>query len=221
MRERLEQLVARIDARELRERVLMLATGVVILVAVADLAVFQGLRVAMANVAERKDQARESITESQQQIAKLVQKLESDPNADIRARIETLETRLERVDAQLAEQERDLINPAEMVALLRGLVEEDDALELVSMRSHPSVVVERFSLSEGDSAGVPGQVYRHGVSLVLNGSFRDAVGYLRAVEGLPWQLFWDDMDIEVTEYPRTRIRLRLHTLSLDEDWIGV
>lgn len=220
MRERLTQITAWIDGRALRERVLILVTGAVMIVAVADLAVFGGMRAAMERLSEQETGIRKSIAESSDQVGVLRDKLEQDPNADVRERIETLKDRMARVEGRLADQRRELIEPAEMVALLRGLVTEDEALELVSVRSHSPEVLERFA-AEGSSDAVPGQVYRHGVSLVLTGRFPDAVGYLRAVEDLPWRLFWDGMDIEVTEYPRTRIRLRLHTLSLDEDWIGV
>ena len=43
----------------------------------------------------------------------------------------------------------------------------------------------------------------------------------QALEALPWRFFWDSVSYEVEDYPRSLVRLRLHTLSLSEDWIGV
>jgi MSHA biogenesis protein MshJ len=41
------------------------------------------------------------------------------------------------------------------------------------------------------------------------------------LEGLPWRIFWDSVSYEVLDYPKSIVRLKLHTLSLSEDWIGV
>ena len=45
--------------------------------------------------------------------------------------------------------------------------------------------------------------------------------YLQALEALPWRFFWDSVDYQVIAYPQSTVRLKLHTLSLSEDWIGV
>lgn len=222
MRERLTQLAAQINARALRERVLLLLTGVVVLGALADFLVYQGLRASLQRVDEQKAEARDVIEESRDQITSLREELASDPNADVRERINRLDKRLEGVESRLAEQQRELIGPVEMVSLLRGLVEQDGSLELVSVQSRSAEVVERFTANGADSdEALTAEVYSHGVDLVFEGSFGDALAYMRDVEGLQWRLFWDRLDIEVIDYPKTRIRLRLHTLSLDEDWIGV
>jgi MSHA biogenesis protein MshJ len=59
------------------------------------------------------------------------------------------------------------------------------------------------------------------MQLVLEGTYLDCLKYLEAVERLPWQLYWGSLQLETQRHPRTRISIELHTLSLEEEWIGV
>jgi MSHA biogenesis protein MshJ len=64
-----------------------------------------------------------------------------------------------------------------------------------------------------------GQVYRHGVELTLTGSYADLLGYLDAVENMPWKVLWGEVRLETVQHPRLRMRLTLYTLSLERDWL--
>ncbi len=222
MKARLQALAARVNARALRERVLLLGTAIVLIGVVADVVFLAPLRDALDQTASQRDEVAASLGESRDQLATLRDRLDEDPNTEIRQRIEDLERRLRGIDSRLSTRRERLIGASDMVAVLRGLIERDKGVELVTIESEPSQVVEEFAVGDSEkSDAVPARVYRHGVHVVLEGRFGDAVGYLRAVEDLRWRFFWDQLDIEVIDYPTTRIRVRVHTLSLDEDWIGV
>jgi len=215
-------LVDRINARALRERILMLITALVLLAALAEFAIFQGMRADLERMATRSGELRTNIADSREQIQALTDKLSQDPNAAVEARIDELRERIRRVEGRLQARRQELVGPAEMVAVLRDLVKQQEGVDLVSMESQPPKVIEELGdKADEDGGELPARVYRHGLRMELQGGFGDALAYLRAVEGFEWRLFWDRMDIEVTEYPEMRIRLRLHTVSLDEDWIGV
>ena len=62
-------------------------------------------------------------------------------------------------------------------------------------------------------------LYRHGVEIVLQGSYLDMVGYMAALEALPVQLFWGKASLDAQEYPNSRLTLTLYTLSLDQKWM--
>ena len=64
-------------------------------------------------------------------------------------------------------------------------------------------------------------LHRHGFALEFSGGYLATLNYLQALERLPWRFFWDSVDYEVMQYPRSIVRLKLYTLSLSEDWIGV
>ncbi|MYN07892.1 type II secretion system protein GspM [Pseudoduganella aquatica] len=64
-------------------------------------------------------------------------------------------------------------------------------------------------------------LYRHGVQLVLQGSYLDMVNYMEALEHMPSQLFWGKATLEAEDYPKARLTLTLYTLSLDTKWMAL
>lgn len=218
MRARLRQLAERIDALALRQRVLLLIVAVAVLVALADVLVFRGLREGLSRTDREQTRVMADIGEARAEIDRLEDELARNPGAELRERVAELQASLKAVDAELRAETLELISPSQMVAVLRALIEGNEGLELIAVRSEAA---QRLDVGGANEDVDRPAVYRHGVSLELRGPYREAVRYLRAVEGLGWRLFWDELDIEVVDYPTTRIRLRVHTLSLDEEWIGV
>ena len=64
-------------------------------------------------------------------------------------------------------------------------------------------------------------IYRHGLRIEVDGGYLDLLQFVQALERMPWAFIWEDMQIEVEEHPRSRLRLTLYTLSLGEGWLGV
>lgn len=64
-----------------------------------------------------------------------------------------------------------------------------------------------------------GGLYRHGVELVLEGSYADLLGYLQAMEALPQRVLWGGVQLQVEQHPRCVLTLRVYTLSRDPNWL--
>ncbi|MCU6498389.1 type II secretion system protein M [Rugamonas sp. A1-17] len=64
-------------------------------------------------------------------------------------------------------------------------------------------------------------LFRHGVQLVLQGSYLEMIDYLEALEAMPTQLFWGAAVLDADQYPQARLTLTLYTLSLDQKWIAL
>ena len=112
------------------------------------------------------------------------------------------------------------IDPGRMVTVLEHVLKQNNNLYLLRLESLPA----EFMLADISKSSAKKQktgLYRHGFVLVLQGSYLHTLGYLKALEELPWDFYWDGIDIEIIKYPRTKITLKLHTLSLKEGWIGV
>lgn len=70
------------------------------------------------------------------------------------------------------------------------------------------------------SAPMPApSLYRHGVELVLEGSFNDLLAYLQALEALPQRLLWGGLDMKVQQHPKVQLTLQLYTVSRDRHWL--
>jgi len=67
----------------------------------------------------------------------------------------------------------------------------------------------------------PPLLYRHGVEVVLQGSYVDMVNYMEALEAMPTRVFWGKASMSVERYPHASLTLTLYTLSLDNKWIAL
>ncbi|PIQ38564.1 MAG: hypothetical protein COW59_01110 [Lysobacterales bacterium CG17_big_fil_post_rev_8_21_14_2_50_64_11] len=80
--------------------------------------------------------------------------------------------------------------------------------------------------ADGDSNGVAApsvalDLFRHPITVELEGSYADMVRYLARIEGSEWGLMWHELKIDTLDYPRARLRFVVYSFSLEEAWIGV
>lgn len=64
-----------------------------------------------------------------------------------------------------------------------------------------------------------GPLFRHGVQMVLEGSYLDLLDYLTRMEQLPSQLYWGNMQLQVVRYPKVELTIEIYTVSLDGKWL--
>lgn len=201
-----------------RERAMMtLALVLVILLGGWQLLVTPYLAQKQA-VEERLSGLAEEIRASEEQREALEREVAQDPNEPLRERRTQLKRRLERYGEELDELTTGLISPTEMVALLRQMLAEHEGISLVSV-SHQAaepVALEETSDGNGESG-----LFSHPVSVTVEGRFQELLAYLDDLEALDERLGWRSMDYQVREWPEARVRIRLHTLSLHKEWLGV
>ena len=204
-------LIARYAARSQRERLLIAALLVIGLpLAALSLWVEPGWRAHLALQAELEASRAES--------TRLGGNNPLDPNADL---------------------SRSMVAPAEMVLLLERLLARHPGVRLTAMRSlasepwrgpppgadpgtdagaNPAI----SSAASAPRAGAPGQrsgLYRHGVELELEGGWHALRAYLADIERSPRRLQWGQLQLSSQEHPTTRMKISLHTLSLEAAWL--
>jgi MSHA biogenesis protein MshJ len=218
MSARLPPLLRKVDALTLRERLLLFA---------AALTVTGGLWEALIDgpLAAREQAASAAVEDLRHRLEQLNDSMSVTASAigdGVPGKLQRLELLKRRID-ETAESIRvftsDLVDPRQMRVVLEDLIRRQAGLRLVSMSNLP--VEPLFAGAEGAAESGGPRLYRHGLVLVLEGSYLECMEYLRAVERLPWQLYWSRLELERDEYPVNHIVVELHTLSLEEDWIGV
>lgn len=211
----LAALGSRFDALAPRERGLIFAAVLVILIA--------GWSALFLSPYQKFEKAhRERIVGLQQQIQALnlqqqaiLERAKADPNRALRAREQELRAAMASLDDELAERTGDFVPPRRVAEMLEDLLRAQDELQLVSLSSLPSARIEIKNQPEAAA------LYRHGIEVVFEGEYLATMRFLETLEELRWRLFWDRLDYEVQEYPKARVRLRIHTLSTEEGWLGV
>ena len=137
---------------------------------------------------------------------------------------ELLNRQIEELDSQIANEVADLIPPEAVVSILEDMLAADPSMKLLSLKSQkPYRVGSGKAGSEARESSAPDaqSLYRHRLSIEIAASFPAALAYLQRIESSRWHLLWDRFELNVQEFPETVIRIDLHTLSRQEEWIGV
>ena len=224
LKQRLQQLGARVDALSLRERALVFAAGVAIVG-------FAGQQLVLAPIYREQDALQQTIDQQRNnmggidaEIAARVTAYQNDPDAAPRHRLDAVKRESAQLANSLLAMEHGLVPPERMAPLVDAILRANGRLQLVSMRTLPVETIsgrkEIAGAAPAPEAGrSPDMLYRHGVEVTVRGNYLDMVNYMSALEAMPTRLFWGKAQLDVEEYPASRLTLTLHTLSLDRNWM--
>lgn len=223
MKNSLKRLTSWVDTLALRERGLLLAALLGVMYSLWT----NGL---MNPLTAKQKELTATLQEVQTQNAALAQQEQTmlagrsiDPDAENKARLELLTQQIVDLDARLKEVTLGLIEPTQMPKVLQEVLTREPELTLVRIKNLGATPLGPAP-PEGTAESAPahaGGAYRHGLVIEFEGSYLSTLRYLKALEGLSWQLFWDSVEFKVQEFPRARVTISVHTLSLQEGWLGV
>jgi MSHA biogenesis protein MshJ len=235
MKQYWQRLAARIDARTARERLLIFAMAASILIMLINAFVLQGQLDRQQQLSRRIKQDQARLAEVQGEIRQKSQIHAADPDAENRKRLQIAKQQLAQMHRALGDMQKGLVSPDKMAELLEGILRQNARLRLISLKTLPAsalndaTVLEqsdkgKISLIEKDRGGAVqsmNAIYKHGVELVVQGSYPEIAAYLADLERMPWQLFWSKAVLDVEEYPKATLTLTLYTLSLDKRWLNI
>ena len=265
-----ERLALRLDAMSLRERVMVFAAMVGVMLGLAYNFGLDPLYRRQAQLLEQIRQQNTQMAGIDLEIQAKVQAFANDPDAQARAQLSELRHSIETSTHALLTMQKGLVAPDKIAPLLEKILHGNERLKLLSLRSLPvagmndaleldakaesaganagtaapspvsgagmaqAMVTQATAAaaSNGTPAGQPAPgvapamankprelLYRHGVEIVLQGSYLDMIAYMDALEALPAQLFWGKAELAAGQYPNARLKLTLYTLSLDQKWM--
>ena len=210
-------LLDRLDARSLRERVLVLIAMLALIGILWDTFLMGPVDRSRKQLVPEVASLRTEVNHINQTIEELARKDHTDPNAALKAQLQQTRGGIDDLDNQLGGLTSGLIAPEEMVQVLKQMLANTAPLRLVALRTLPPEPLA--ALVPGEM--LPSQVFRHGVELELTGHYLDVVGFLRKIDQLPWRFYWQTLELDVEEHPRLRVKMTAYTLGEEEAWIGV
>lgn len=243
MKARLLALAARIDARTLRERLMLFAALAAAMVFLLYSLVLNPLLARQAALRGQIVQLQDNIGGIDAAITQNLRAYENDPDAAARTRLAALAAETAQLSASLRAMQKGLVAPERIAPLLETILKANGKLQLVSMQTLPVSPVSEGAFparaqpapARIDPAAAPAitapapapaaratpqdLLYRHGVELTVRGNYLDMVNYMDALEAMPTQLFWGRAELAVEQYPNARLTLTVYTLSLDRKWM--
>ncbi|MGQ0586739.1 MAG: type II secretion system protein GspM [Gammaproteobacteria bacterium] len=217
----LRDLMDRYDQLSLRERILVLVATTLMIALVWNGTFIVPLDKERKSKLGQVDALRAEITGLEQSIEALVAQGATEDQKPSHATADALQAEIADIDRRLAGVTSGLIAPKEMSHVLEQVLARAKRMTLIGLHTLPPEAV----IAPGSDVAQPGargaaQIYKHGVELVLSGSYVDTLYFLQALEALPWRFLWDRVEYSI-EYPKGTLKLRVYTLGLDEGWIGV
>jgi MSHA biogenesis protein MshJ len=221
MKQYLTDMATRIDAFSLRERLLIMIGGVLVIYFLFNMFLIEPLLQQAKGLTQRLDRQNNELLSLRAQQQAIIKRSQTDPDAQNRKKQDVLAKDITQVNKRLQASTVDLISPQNMSAVLESVLNNFSGLELESIKALPPVSLADLLNDENrQSASIPG-VYQHGLRMSFKGSYLDTLAYLQALESLKWRFYWGDIDFEVTKYPQAEVTIIVNTLSLNEAWIGI
>lgn len=220
MQKKIQLWFDKFDALNERERV-----SVMLLSVVAIVIIFLELIITPLN--QKYDTAEKKIinltTQTQQldsQILILKSQKNRDPDFQEKQKIRLLDEQITALNDQLKEKMQGLIEPQQMAKVLEVVLAQNTDLRLQRVQSLGAEPLSPIKAKEGEEPQSLG-IYRHGLQIEFKGSYLSTLKYLKALDELPWNFYWDVLELDVEKYPISNIVITVHTLSFHEGWIGV
>lgn len=210
----------RIDALSLRERGMVFIAVMVVLYLVAANVVFGPLRTEHGRIQQDLKTKRNQVQTVEMQTQALVASGAGDINAQNTTKIAALKRQLNELDVAMDTMTSGVVPPKEMAKLVERMLSQNRSLELVKLENLPPALL-------GDAKSAPAQsttavqIYKHGMRVQVRGRYLDVVNYLKALEALPWKVFWGEVSLETEKYPSSKVTFVIYTLSRHPGWIGV
>lgn len=153
-----------------------------------------------------------------------------DPNAKLKIELERLIQQSEKYEEDINLLTKALVAPRQMVNLLESVMTEDKKLKLVSLKNLPEVALSldgqqlselAQTESDGDNKNTEALIYKHAFEVELEATYSSTLAYLKRLDDLQWQLFWQDLRYETTTYPNGILKIKIYTLSMSKEVLGV
>lgn len=222
IRQKLQRAMSQIDALSLRERAMVMLAAFMVMFLIWDWMLMGDVGSRSKRVSAEIDNVQERMQQLNQAIATSAQVRGTDPNVVLQNELLAMRARIAELDEILSAGSGSVIPPSEMAGVIEQVLRRQGRLKLVSAQSLPPRPLFETPLAgaAGDGNGI-GTVYRHGLELEVEGRYLDVLEYLRELESLDWQFFWETVALESGRYPSNRVRIRVYSLNLEEGWLGV
>jgi len=216
----LQQFFTKFDALNERERL-----AVMLLSVVAIIIIFIELLISPLNqkyeVIDKQIIGLQNQTKQlESQITVLRSKKNIDPDFQGKQKIKLLKEQISNIDVRLKEKMHGLIEPKQMAKVLEVVLAQNTDLKLQRVQSLGAKPLSSLKAKEGEESESLG-IYQHGMQIEFKGSYLSTLKYLKALDELPWNFYWDVLELNVNKYPVSTIVITVHTLSFHEGWIGV
>lgn len=200
-------LAIRVDALQLRERLMLLIGIILLLFFMVDIMGFQPIY-KQQKLLLQDIQGQETRLEVLRARSTL---LYDDNSSEQPKPLEILQRELNSFSDELQLRLDSMLPPAAASNVLDQVMANEEGLTLnaVNTRQTPLTSID----SDTGRTVVVDDISRYELELKLEGGYLETLQYLRALEALPWKFIWTGISFTTTEYPNANVELEIYTLG--------
>ncbi len=221
-----QKFSTRIDSRTLRERTMLFAMTAGLLVFLVFYLALNPSYARQKQLLDDMGRQRERIAVVDADLTRTIEAHTIDPDLAERARLGKIQADTQAFKNTLTTMQQGMVPAEKMTGLLEQILRSHRGLHLKSLRTlgetdaEPETAVAVAAPAPAPAAVAPPRLlHRHGVELVVQGSYADMVAYMSALENMQGQIFWDHAAMAVDTWPTATLTLTVYTINLDKKWL--
>ncbi len=236
MSEQWLKLVARFDALKKRERIIVTILLLVIAIGVPFMFFIDPAMKQMSLAEAQLKESNARIEEINLKIA-VLNSPDQSPDKIAEAELKIIKEQLGETDEALKEYEKNMVSPQKMRALLEDMLKKNTGLRVTSLKTlppepllkrapidcaadaaNPECTPERKAANAANANADSG-FYKHGIELIVEGSYAEITTYLTQLEASTSKMIWSTAELAAEKHPKLGLKVTVYTLSLDKTWL--
>jgi len=218
-----EQALKRYVELTIREKALILITGLVLLGLIASHFILEPLYISWRQATDSGKSTEQTIVETEQQISEIDLILSTEMNKSLKQEIKQLMLSQSAIEQQLLDRNLALVSKQDMIISLKSLLNESNGLKVMSFRSvaPEAILTETAADGAGAKAAPTPLLYKHAIIVDIEGKYFSILKFLQKVEHTSDKILWSTISYSVLEHPKAAAKIVVYTLSTDKEFIGV
>lgn len=208
----MNEMIEKYNQLTQREKIMLLVSCLVLVWGAWDKLFFAPLQTKKTGLNNELSTIEEQIENNKRSAMEVELMAKVDPNKQNKQTIQQLNQQLTAMKQSLGIGDKAIISAQIMATVLSDLLKQYKGLKLISLESLP---VTSLAKTEKEHAGV----YKHELVFSIHGSYLNILNYLKKMESLPWKFNWESLEFKVTDYPNAETKLKIYTLSFEENWL--
>ena len=200
----------KVNALQIRERRLMAITLMVVIFATVVAVFWLPVMDKIIENYQKNESSFNTIQGLKLEINGFKKRVGIDVNAPYKEQVRNLKKQIRAQDKKVESLTSALITPRNMGQVFTGLLKVNE----INMNKISNLDAEKVKINtEKEETNL---LFKHGLSLELQGEYLKALKYVQQIEAQDWQLYWDELSFTTLKYPQGRLNIEVHTLSTSD-----
>jgi len=212
-------MLARIEAQyallTLRERVLVLAASLALILCGGWFLIAEPMYIQNTKLEQRITSSKKQIADLQNEVNSMQSQLKINPNELLQKSITEILQQNQQLKQELIKDHNLVLEPQAMTELIKAIMKKADSVSIVDMVSQP---VEE--IVSGDDKGAVA-LYKHPIELKVSGDFFQLKGFVKSLKELPYTVYWESAKYEVSKFPKGIVTIHFYSLALTKELLSV